>query len=199
LVAVGDVRTATVDHVPTIGDQLALAFHDDPVTSTLIPPGVRNRHRRLAAFLALGTTGAVQRGEVWTTPDHASTAVWRAPGEWRVGGWEALRSTPAVTRILGRNVVRGMRILQAIEAKHPAEPHWYLGILGTIPAAQGQGLGAAVMAPVLDRCDDEGVGAYLESSKARNVPYYRRYGFEVTEELHLPGGPTVWLMWRDPR
>jgi hypothetical protein len=56
------------------------------------------------------------------------------------------------------------------------------------------------MGPILERGDAEGVPAYLESSKERNIPYYQRYGFEVTVELRLPkGGPLVWSMWREPR
>ena len=82
----------------------------DPLTGAMLPPTARNRHRRLAAFMGLGVTGAIRRGEVWTTPDHAASAVWRAPGQWKVGGAEALRGTPAVTRVLGRNVLRAMRI-----------------------------------------------------------------------------------------
>ena len=52
---------------------------------------------------------------------------------------------------------------------------------------------------VLERCDEEGIPAYLESSNARNVPFYRRHGFGVTTELQIPGGgPMLWLMWREP-
>jgi hypothetical protein len=50
--------------------------------------------------------------------------------------------------------------------------------------------------PLVDR---DGVGAYLESSKESNVDYYARFGFRVTEEVRLPRGPRVWLMWRDAR
>ena len=52
---------------------------------------------------------------------------------------------------------------------------------------------------MLERCDREGVGAYLESSKERNVAFYGRHGFRVTGETRFPRGPRLWLMWRDPR
>jgi hypothetical protein len=50
----------------------------------------------------------------------------------------------------------------------------------------------------LDRCDAEGAPAYLESSNIDNVSYYLRFGFEVTGEIDVPGGPTLWCMWRAP-
>ena len=57
-----------------------------------------------------------------------------------------------------------------------------------------------MLGPVLERCDTEGVGAYLESSKDVNVPYYRHFGFEVRQEItHKNNGPKQWLMWRDPK
>jgi GNAT superfamily N-acetyltransferase len=90
--------------------------------------------------------------------------------------------------------------LLSIERKHPPEPvHWYLSVLGVDPAAQGGGLGTALLKPVLDQCDSDGVSAYLESSKERNLDFYARHGFRVTEELRLPRGPKIWTMWREPR
>ena len=72
-------------------------------------------------------------------------------------------------------------------------------MLGTDPAAQGRGLGSAVLRPVLEQCDRDGVGAFLESSKERNIDFYARHGFRVTSEIRLPRGPLMWQMWRDPR
>jgi hypothetical protein len=51
----------------------------------------------------------------------------------------------------------------------------------------------------LERCDDEGIPAYLEATSAGNRDLYLRHGFEVIEEARWPGGgPPLWLMWREP-
>jgi hypothetical protein len=54
-----------------------------------------------------------------------------------------------------------------------------------------------VLRPVFERCDADGVGIYLESSKERNISFYARHGFRVTGEVRLPRGPRMWLMWRE--
>jgi len=72
-------------------------------------------------------------------------------------------------------------------------------VLGTDPVEQGKGIGSALMRPVLERCDEEGIGAYLESSKHSNLAFYGRHGFDVTREIELTDGPTIWPMWRAPR
>ena len=51
--------------------------------------------------------------------------------------------------------------------EHPPEPHYYLEFLGTRRGQQSRGGGTAVLQPMLDRCDAEGVPAYLESLAIR--------------------------------
>jgi ribosomal protein S18 acetylase RimI-like enzyme len=86
----------------------------------------------------------------------------------------------------------------AIERHHPDDPHWYLSVIGVAPDRQGQGLGSALLGHVLARCDADRVHAYLETSNRRNLPLYRRHGFQVREQFDVPEGPPIWTMWRDP-
>jgi GNAT superfamily N-acetyltransferase len=191
------VRPATAADVPQLAQTLTRAFHDDPVVNYLVKP---EKHAKNAPFFFRSTaTRDLTHGEVWTTDDLAGGALWAAPGEWRLGGTELLRSFPMVLRTFGTALPRALRVLSMIEKVHPKEPHWYLGVLGTDPSQQGKGIGSALMQPVLDKCDREGLPAYLESSKDRNVPFYARHGFEVTQEVTIPNGPKVWCMWREPR
>jgi ribosomal protein S18 acetylase RimI-like enzyme len=127
-------------------------------------------------------------------------AIWAGPGEWRLSGMESLRYLPTTIKAFGLGrAPLALKVLTTVEQAHPAALHWYLETLGTDPEHQGKGVGSALLQPGLDRCDDEGLPAYLESSKESNLAFYARHGFEVTREINLPNGPTLWAMWRAAR
>ncbi|TCN58426.1 acetyltransferase (GNAT) family protein [Rhodococcus sp. SMB37] len=197
------VRAATRNDLAALGAVFADAFFDDPVFTWMFPDD-NSRIRRSARFfeaearhhmLALGGTEIVERdGRV------GGAAMWAPPDRWRAPVGATLRMLPQLLWALGRNVDVGRSVDSALESAHPAEPHWYLSTIGTASHARGAGCGTALLKSRLDRIDSEHAPAYLESSKESNVPYYERFGFTVTREIHVPGGgPTLWAMWRDPR
>jgi ribosomal protein S18 acetylase RimI-like enzyme len=158
------------------------------------------RLRRLTRFM----TSEARRhhrhdGLVLTAEGHPGAALWDPPGTWRTTWLEMARSAPTLLAAIGPRIPRALGGLALMEKSHPRQPHWYLAMLGTDPPQQGKGVVAALLDPVLTRCDTEGLGAYLESSKPANVPYYERFGFRVTGQIDLPDGPPLWPMWRDPR
>jgi len=179
---------------------LARAFDDDPVTAWCSPRETP-RKRMLERFHAARMRHYLPHGDVWMTDGGESAAVWAPPNAWKTSARQDLELTACMLspRLFWRAPLVGRGLLGA-ERMHPRKPpHWYLATLGTDPVAQGRGLGTRVLEPVLARCDQDGVGAYLESSKERNVDYYARFGFRTTEVLDLPRGPRMWLMWREPR
>ena len=96
-----------------------------------------------------------------------------------------------------------MRIMRAMSATEPFHkavhgPHWYLGMVGTRPERQGQGLGQALLAVGTDQADAEGLPCYLETGTEANVAFYSKRGFEVTGEAKAEGF-TVWAMVRPPQ
>ena len=193
-------RQAQDDDMGAIGETLARAFHDDPVMVWLFGARERPRARRLRRFLGSEARRQHRRGGlVLTATGHPGAALWDPPGMWRTTWPEIVRSAPRMATAVGPRIPRALRGLALMERAHPREPHWYLAVLGTDPAQQGRGVGAAMIEPVTTRCDAEGLGAYLESSKPDNVPYYERFGFRTTGQIDLPGGPPLWPMWREPR
>lgn len=174
---------------------LARAFYDDPAMSWTFPRDEK-RLEQAERFWSIRLRHVAPQEEIYVTDDLSAAAAWTLPDRWHVS-W---RETAELGRMmLGPRLPLLFRGLQRIERAHPhAPPHFYLAVIGTDPPRQGQGIGSRLMQPVLEMCDREGLPAYLESSKERNVDFYSRFGFRVTEEIRLPKGPPMWPMWRDP-
>ncbi len=194
------VRRATGDDVASMAAQLARTFFDDPVTSHIF----RNEQRREAALRVYFRTQMradyLPFGGCYTTEGYTGSAIWAPAGKPLRTGLGGIVTMLPVLPFVASNLGTTLRLLALIESKHPHEPHWYLATLGTAVDKQGTGVGSALLRPVLEHCDAEGIPCYLESSKEGNLPFYRRHGFAVVEELPLPGdGPPVWTMWREPR
>jgi GNAT superfamily N-acetyltransferase len=113
---------------------------------------------------------------------------------------EAADAMAPMLDLLGDANTRFRAAEDAMREHRPTALHFYLQGLGTEPSRQGEGLASAAMQPVLTRCDEEGIPAYLESTKERNVGFYESHGFAVTGRAKIAlGGPPLWLMWRAPR
>ncbi len=172
---------------------------DDPIARWSCPPE-RMRMSVLERFHGTRLRQLLRHREVWTSDGCSCAALWAPPESWRTTLREDLALAGCVTRprLIARLPVTVTGLL-GMERNHPRRPpHWYLAVLGTDPLAQGRGLGSATLRPVLEQCDRDGIGAYLESSKERNIDFYARHGFRVVRELRLPFGPSIWPMWRDP-
>ena len=187
----------TAPDVEGIIAALVKAFHDDPVMLHIFRKG---HAKKLRAFFTSDSKRALTKGALYTTVDGPPQggAIWMAPGQWKIGGLELLGQLPMLFQI-GADTPRALSLLTQVEKAHPDEAHWYLGVLGTAPEHQGKGVGSALIQPILQKCDEEGIPAYLESSKESNVPFYERHGFKVTREINVKNGPTIWPMWRDPQ
>ena len=187
-----EARPATSADIPAVSHTLAAAFFDDPVFSYCYPdPAARQVILPRWVEIVIETT--LPHGEIYTTDDVVAGAVWVPPG---VEDDEQMGA--ALGEISGMYAKRLFEIFERMEEKHPHEPHHYLFLLGTRPEWQSRGIGSALMRPVLDLCDRDGTPAYLEATSESNKGLYLRHGFEVTGEIKLPDGPSMWPMWREP-
>jgi ribosomal protein S18 acetylase RimI-like enzyme len=186
------------------GHTLGRAFVDDPAFSWMLPDEAK-RAAPLEWFFTCASDYGLRWGEVYRAGEAIDgAAIWLPPGDtsvpamrmMRVGMWQGPFR-------LGLGAMR--RFLTFVEwserlhKKNVPEPHWYLMVLGVDPTRQGQGVGSGLITPMLARADEQGRACYLETAKERNVTFYRKHGFDVVDDEHLPtNGPRVWTMLRKP-
>jgi ribosomal protein S18 acetylase RimI-like enzyme len=191
------VRVVTADDLDALGAVLGRAYADDPVWTWVYPQP--DRSRRLARMFRSLLRATRERGATVLTDQAArGAAIWQRSDDRSLGALGNLRmGTTIITS--GARIRRSHAVMRALERRHPHEPHWYLAVLGTDPAHQGEGVGSALVRHVLDDRANTTEPAYLETETEANVPFYERHGFEVIGELDVPsGGPHLWLMWREP-
>lgn len=179
-----------------IGDIIGDSFSDDPVNRwTFGDSGdLPYFYAHAAKHLYL------KRGYGHVMSDGKGGSLWLPPGEKKhIPLWRIIGVALSMVRHGGLgSLIRGLKVDSALAQAKPTQPHYYLFSIGARQGCLGQGIGKKLMLEGLAQADAAGMPAYLESSKEVNVPFYRRFGFEVIEKIvPAEGCPPLWLMWRE--
>ena len=185
-------------------ETLVEAFYHDPLTEFLLPEeGFRAKRLSRGIEFLLGLS-----------PNTWTVAAEGRPCAGVIGAASPQEYPPSVFYLmlmLARLILKSLSftpvrvmdewlsIFRKFDEMHPSQPHWYILILGIHPDHQGKGLGGDLLKNVLQRADNERVPVYLESSNPKNLDFYRKHGFQVTQEIVPTAGcPPVWGLVRMP-
>jgi GNAT superfamily N-acetyltransferase len=193
------VRPAEPRDVPRIAATLTVSLAESRWVRWALP--LDGRTQRLTRLAELDAHRGVATGTAWVSEDVDAVATWSAPDG-------AASPEPAdVAAALAREVPRlhadraadVARTDAVIAAALPAGPHWRLQALATRPRSRRRGLGGAVLAPALARCDRDGVPAALVAPAWAVVRWARGLGFEVTTATRSADGRLpLWVTVRPP-
>lgn len=189
------VTTLAPENAARAFSTIVLSFSADPATRWTWPDPqdyIVNMPRLAQAF----GSAAFTHDSAFGIDGYSGMALWLPPG--------VQPDEEAMVDIVQRTAPASIRdeifgVFEQMSAFHPVEPHWYLPLIGVDPASQGKGLGGALMRHALDRCDRDGLPAYLESSNPRNITLYQRFGFESLGVIQVGTSPRLVPMLRRPR
>ena len=75
----------------------------------------------------------------------------------------------------------------AVRNRYSDDKTWYLMTFAVRAGKTHQGLGSAILRPVLEWMDKNHYSVYLETDKAVNVEMYEHFGFQVVDTCMVPG------------
>jgi predicted GNAT family N-acyltransferase len=191
-----EMRGATAADVAPLARALAAAFEDDPIFAWLLPDR-RRRGDRLLRFFALELGDVVLPvGSAWMSADASGACLELPPGRWRMPLRTQALQAPHFAAVFGRSLPRALLTITRMERRHLREPHLYVPYIGVAPAAQGAGLGTALLGRTVERADAAALPTYLEATSERNAALYARLGFEHLGAFTVLGSPPLWPMRR---
>lgn len=196
-----EIRQATLDDVAALSTVMSAAFDGDPLINFWVRQDTRRNEGFDVLMREMIFSHQIPIGTTFTDTALSGAAIWgEPPGKPVTTDEEWAESKPVLERMGGENFGHFEHTIRTLQTNHPDEPHWYLYGLGVHPDAQGTGVGSALIRHITDKCDSEGIPAYLETQRESNLPIYEHFGFKLMKRIRLEcGGPEMRLMWREPK
>lgn len=200
-----DIAELHADGIVAAGDVLAKALFDDGLARHMYPDERERRDLIPWHFRAAVRYGVLFGRTLTTAGEPRGVAVWLPPGETAMTEARiAAAGLDAAPAVLGEaafgRFMTAMAHLEPFHAQDVQPQHWYLALIGVDPGQSGQGIGSALMQPVLAEADRDGLPCYLETAEESNVGFYEKHGFETIRSGTAPGTPVrYWTMLRSPR
>lgn len=174
---------------------ITLGFAADPIARWVWPDAniyIKSMPKFAQAFGGRG----FDHGSVYSVGGGKAAAMWLPP--------EIEPDGDAIEAILTETIEADRMdevdtFFGQMDEYHPKAPCWYLPLIAADPAFTGKGFGATLMKHALQRCDHDGLPAYLESSNPRNISLYERHGFEIIGKIQTESSPVMTPMLRPPR
>ena len=189
------IRTLGAEELPAAAALAAAAFREDAGFSHIIPGDAARRWRLPSILEAMLNIDVACGGLVSGAFDEGALvgiASVLPPGACEVDLADWTRELPRLGWLAfsPATLLRAMGIRRAIESVRPKTLD-YLNLLAVHPAAQGRGVGAALLnaAPK---------ALYHETFEEKNAGWYQARGFRLMSEVQSPVRPTFWALVRRP-
>jgi ribosomal protein S18 acetylase RimI-like enzyme len=186
---------ATASDEASIIDVLVRANWADPAARWVWPDS-KHFLMHFPSFVRAFGGKAFAHGSAYYVDGYVGAALWLPPDVHP--DEEALIAL--VQQTVSENIQKDFfPVLEQMGRYHPSESHWYLPLMGVAPSQQGKGFGSALLQHTLLQLDRDNKLAYLESSNPRNIPLYKRHGFELLGTIQIGTSPSIAPMLRRPR
>lgn len=125
-------------------------------------------------------------GDVFLSDDKKGCALVTYPDKKKTTPKSILLDVKLILSAVGlRNINKTLVRESMINKMHPKEPMYYLWFIGVDPEHQNEGIGSILLDDIIEDSENKGRPIYLETSTLKNLPWYKKFGFQIYHELDL--------------
>jgi len=164
---------------------LTASFLDNKSVNYIIPQDGLKLHR-IHSLMDYSFELCMRFGKVHISDDGKACALLVYPELKKVTLKSILLDIKLIFDCTGlAHAMKAMKRESKIKAIHPKERMAYLWFIGVDPKYQKFGLGKKLMEEIIISTKQDERPIYLETSTLSNLPWYKKFGFEVYQELDL--------------
>jgi ribosomal protein S18 acetylase RimI-like enzyme len=179
------MRRGNIKDKSLVIEILKKSFDDNKSVNYVVKQDER-RKERIVGLMEYSFNVCNAFGEVWISDDQEACALILFPDTKRTSIRTLIWDLKLAFSVIGINRVNEVLKRESmIKSNHPQKPISYLWFIGVNPQRQSKGLGSAFIREVIDECDRKKRPIYLETSMEKNIPFYKKFGFEIFQSLNL--------------
>ncbi len=177
------MREATVNDKGLIIDILTRAFQDNQSVNYLIPSDSK-RLNRIRALMDYSFETCKLFGKVYLSEDKQGCALVSFPERKKTTLKSLWLEVKLILNGIGLgNISKAIIREKEISKNYPDKPIYYLWFIGVLPESQNKGVGTFMMEELLAESQRMDRPVYLETSTLKNIPWYRKFGLDVYNQL----------------
>jgi ribosomal protein S18 acetylase RimI-like enzyme len=125
-------------------------------------------------------------GDVFLSDDKKACALVLYPDKKKTTFKSILLDVKLILSCIGiENIKKALSRESKIKELQPKELMYYLWFIGVDPDNQNEGIGSVFLNEIIEDSEHKKRPIYLETSTIKNLPWYKKFGFEIYNELDL--------------
>lgn len=125
-------------------------------------------------------------GDVFLSEDKKACALVTYPDKKKTILKSILLDIKLILSSVGlKNIKKTLARESLINKVQPKVLKYYLWFIGVDPEYQNEGIGSVLLNEIIDDSEHKKRPIYLETSTLKNLPWYKKFGFQIYHELDL--------------
>ena len=144
----------------------------------------KKRIKRISALMDYSFEVCYRFGDVFLSDNEKACALVLYPDKKSTTFKSILLDLKLVFSCIGiENIKKALARESKIRQLQPRGVMSYLWFIGVYPEHQNQGIGNRLLNSIIEDSDQKQRPIYLETSTLKNVPWYKKFGFQIYNEL----------------
>jgi ribosomal protein S18 acetylase RimI-like enzyme len=188
------MKRASVDKKNLVVDILTNSFVDNKSVNYVVMQD-RKREDRIKGLMAYSFNVCNAFGEVWLSDDEQACALILFPDMKRTTVNSIFWDVKLAVSVIGINRIKLVLERETkIKSFHSEKLLTYLWFIGVTPTVQNMGKGSELLKEIIELSNQNRSSIYLETSVEENLSWYKKFGFEIYQQLEF--NYTLYLLKR---